>query len=66
VAELKLEPCRWPDDPATPGQFHISCSCGRWGYTGTAAEIAAAGRGHDDSPFGKHVVSIRGRVAGSG
>jgi hypothetical protein len=52
---------RWPcaDEP---GQFVVGCSCGAWVFRGTAREIAAAGGGHDDSPFRRHVVMIRARI----
>jgi hypothetical protein len=51
----------WPDLDQ-PGRFVAHCSCRAWTATGTAAEIAVAGRNHDDSPFRHHVVSILGKV----
>ena len=50
---------RWPDDDE-PGRFVIQCSCRRWNAIGTVAEIQAATRHHDDSPF--RVVLIWGKV----
>jgi hypothetical protein len=52
---------RWPDD-GEPGRFVIRCSCRIWSATGTVAEIKAAARNHDDSPFRHHVVSIYGKI----
>lgn len=52
---------RWPARDE-PGQFVVRCSCRRWVVTGTAEEIAAASRAHDDSPC-RHVVHIWGKVA---
>lgn len=56
-------PGRWPDRDQ-PGRFVIRCSCGRWMAMGTAAEIDAAARQHDDSPWRHYVVSIYGKVPG--
>lgn len=66
MAEVRIEPCgAWPAEDA-PGRYVIRCSCRRWSATGTVAEINKASRGHDDSPFTHHVVSIRGRVIEDG
>ena len=54
---------RWPA-VGEPGRFEIRCSCQRWSFTGTAPEIHAASREHDDSPWRQHVVVIWGRVIG--
>jgi len=40
------------------GTFTITCSCGRWEFSGTSAECVAAGRDHDDSPGKSHIVSV--------
>lgn len=50
-------PFGWPAVDA-PGRYEITCSCGRWTFAGTAPEIAAAGRRHDDSPRRNHVVVV--------
>ena len=47
----------WPGEDA-PGRYEIHCSCERWKFAGTAAEIHAASRRHDDSPGRGHVVTI--------
>lgn len=52
---------RWPGKDE-PGRVVACCSCRRWSCTGTAAEIAAASRGHDDSPWRHHIVHIWGKV----
>ena len=52
---------RWPDKDQ-PGRFAARCSCRRWSVMGTVAEISAAARSHDDSPWRHHVVSIYGKV----
>jgi len=52
---------RWPD-AGEPGRFVVRCSCRRWTFTGTSGEIRTASRGHDDSPFRRHVVHIWGKV----
>lgn len=38
--------------------YTATCSCDRWTQTGTATELDALVRGHDDSPWRRHVVSI--------
>ena len=47
----------WPAKDA-PGRYEIHCSCERWKFAGTAAEIHAASRNHDDSPRQGHIVTI--------
>lgn len=47
----------WPPKDA-PGRYLIRCSCMKWEFTGTAAEIRAASGKHDDSPGKSHIVGI--------
>jgi hypothetical protein len=63
MTELEWHP--WPQ-PDEPGRFAIHCSCGYWKFSGTAEEVRAAGRAHDDSPGRLHIVSIRGRYKAAG
>ena len=65
MAEAGIAPCTWPTGDA-PGRYVVRCSCRRWSATGTAAEVNKASRSHDDSPFARHIVSVRGRVTEDG
>lgn len=54
----------WPKWPkrTDQGRYRIACSCQRWEFTGTAEEVYQASLRHEDSPFRKHIVSIRERI----
>jgi hypothetical protein len=53
---------RWPDRDAA-GVFVVCCSCRDWAAVGAVTEVNRAAGAHDDSPYARHVVRIRGQLA---